>query len=257
MSSTGIQDVNAAGGKSQSDAVRRWGPVIGGSALALYGITRRSLSGLTLAAVGGAAIYLGAKQESLEREPVAHASVLINATPAEIYNFWRNFENLPTFMRHLESVRVTGDGRSHWTAIGPLGARVSWDAEIINQREGESIEWHSLPDSDLLVDGFVHFRPAPADRGTIVRAIVRYTLPRNKTGRNMGHILGKYPEFIMQQDLRRLKALIETGEIPTTEGQPHGPRSVIGKALHLANPDRPLTAEWQINKVLEAMRRIA
>jgi len=234
---------------SDAASFQRWAALIGGSSLALVGLTRRSKSGVAMAAAGGLLAYVGAT--------VARSSVLVNCSPQGAYQFWRNFENLALFMRHLESVSVSGDKRTTWIALGPFGTRITWDAEIVADRANEVIEWQSLPGSRLRVDGSVEFRSAPANRGTIIQAMMRFRPPSGGVGRAVAKIFGKYPNFVMRQDLRRFKALVETGEIPTTEGQTHGPRSLKIAALRLADPDRPLRPESRITEVLNALRRIA
>jgi uncharacterized membrane protein len=244
-------------GSDQTVTWQRWGVMIGGGALAVYGLTRRSPLGLALAAGGGALAYAGSRPEFLQREFFGQSSVLVNVSPEEAYRFWHNFENLPRFMRHLESVEVKGDRRSRWTAIGPLGAHISWEAEIVSERENESITWRSLPGSDIEIDGAVEFRPAPANRGTLIEAWVHFQPPVGAVGRTVAKVFGKDPSFLMEQDLRRFKALMEIGEIPTTEGQSHGPRDMMTAAARLLDPDRPLRREPGITQQLRESRRSA
>jgi len=249
-------------GSDQTVTWQRWGVMIGGGALAVYGLTRRSPLGLALAAGGGALAYSGSRLNSLQREffaqsSVAQSSVLVNASREEVYRFWRNFENLPRFMHHLEAVEVKSDRRSRWTAIGPVGARISWDAEIVNERENESITWHSLPGSDIEIDGAVEFRQAPGNRGTLVEAWIHFQPPAGAAGQAIAKVFGQDPSFLMEQDLRRFKALMETGEIPTIEGQSHGPRDVMTGAARALNPDRPLRRQPGMTQQLRESRRSA
>jgi uncharacterized membrane protein len=248
---------DAGRGSTGSIAAQRWGALIGGGALAIYGLTRRTPAGIAMAAGGGALAYLGAKADAVQRESVARASVLLNCSPQEAYSFWHNFENLPRFMYHLDTVSITGDRRSRWIALGPMGARVAWDAEIISDREAEAISWRSLPGSDLDVEGSVEFRSAPGNRGTLLTATMRFRPPAGSVGHAVAKLLGKNPHFLMTQDLRRLKALIETGEIPTIEGQSHGPRSVPTAIARVLNPDRPIRREASLKEVFEASRRVS
>jgi uncharacterized membrane protein len=117
------------------------------------------------------------------------------------------------------------------------------------------IAWRSLPDSEIYVDGIVKFRNAPANRGTIITVVVVYQPPAGTLGAALAKILGKDPSFMMRQDLRRLKALIEAGEIPTVEGQSHGPRSAVAGASRLLNPDDPIRGEGNLTDIAEARRR--
>ncbi len=243
--------------KPSSSALPRWTALIGGSALAVLGLTRRSKSGLAIAAAGGALAYFGSRAAAGPKELVARSSILLNCSPQKAFQFWRNLENLPRFMRHLESVSAIGDRRSRWIAIGPLGKRLRWDAEIVAERPGELISWRSLEGSDLMLDGFVEFQAAPGDRGAIVFATIIYTPPGGQLGRAAAKMLGKDPSFLMRQDLRRFKALVETGEIPTTKGQTHGPRSRIAAAARLANPDQPFPRNAKLRDAIEAQRRIS
>ncbi len=247
---------DAGRGSTASIAAQRWGALIGGGALAIYGLTRRSPAGYAMAAGGGALAYLGAKTDVSQREFVARSSVLLNCSPQEAYSFWHNFEDLPKFMRHLDSVTVTGT-RSRWVALGPMGARIAWDAEIISDRPGEAISWRSLPGSDVTVDGLVEFRPAPGHRGTLLTVTLRFHSPASGVGQALAKILGKHPNFLMTQDLRRLKALIETGEIPTTEGQPHGPRDITTAVARVMDPDRPIRRDSSLTEVFAASRRVS
>ncbi len=101
-------------------------------------------------------------------------SVTVNRSPEEVYRFWREFENLPRFMQHLEAVRTSGGTRTHWVAKGPAGATVEWDAETVEDRPNERLSWRSLAGSDVRNEGVVRFVKAPADRGTGVHA--RYAM---------------------------------------------------------------------------------
>jgi uncharacterized membrane protein len=251
------RDFLTSSGNTQPGAVSRWGAVLGGGALAVYGITRRSPGGIALATAGGVVAYLAAKSNSLQREPISWSSVLLNCSPREAYRFWRDFDNLPLFMRHLESVSVLDERRSRWIALGPLGKKIHWDAEIVNEREGELITWRSLPGSEIEVDGFVQFRPAPANRGTILFAKIQYRTPKGAAGVALSKMLGKDPSFLMRQDLRRLKALLETGEIPTIEGQTHGQRSAVAAVARVMDPDQPIRGNLEVGELFRAKRRVA
>ena len=235
----------------------RWAPLVGGVGLAMLGLSRRSRAGLFLGAAGGYLIYHGATAKTDPMANVARSSIVIDAPTAEIYRFWRNFENLPIFMHHLDSVTDLGNGRSEWIAIGPMGTRVQWTAEIVNEREGEFIAWRSLPDSEVNVDGFVAFSKATGNRGTLVEAMINFRPPAGAAGRIAARLMGKDPSFMMRNDLRRLKALLETGEIPTTEGQSHGPRSAVAAIARVADPDRPIRRESKLGDVITAKRRVS
>lgn len=136
----------------------------------------------------------------------------------DVYQFWKNFENFPRFMRHLESVQVTGDRRSRWCAKGPAGMRVEWEAETIRDDENEWIAWRSLEGSDVRNSGSVRFVPAPGARGTEVRVRLQYTPPAGALGRGLAWLFGEEPDQQVHEDLHRFKQLMETGEIPMSEG---------------------------------------
>ena len=246
---------DAGSGADRSVQIQRWSALIGGGTLAVYGLTRRSTLGAVVAAAGGALAYLGATADSITHERTARGTVLLNCSPADAYRFWRDFTNLQLFMRHIESVTVDERGRSRWTAIGPMGTHVSWTAEVIGERENEYIAWRSLPGSDLDHEGTVEFRPAPGNRGTIVDAIIRLRPLRGPFAYAVSKMFGKTPRFMMQQDLRRFKALIESGEIPTTEGQSHGPRDLMTGFLRVANPDQPVARNASLARQIAESRR--
>ena len=232
--------------------------IVGGT-FAAYGLSRRSTPGLALAAAGGVLAYAGlsSTKELAQTQKYVQSSVLIDCTPAETYKFWRDLENLPRFMRHVESVSNLEDGKTRWIVVGPGGSRIKWDAEIVSEEENERIQWRSLPGSDISVEGTIEFRSATGNRGTLVNASFIYSAPGGKIGSTIAKIMGKNPKFMLRQDLRRFKALIETGEIPTTEGQSHGRRSLMVGAARMLDPDQPMKRGSRITELFDARRRIA
>lgn len=254
MTQAGTRSRDAGGSISRAVVFQRWGTLVGGSALALFGITRRSKSGIALATAGSLLAYRAARNKQ-SQEFYAEASFAINCAPEEAYRYWRNFENLPNFMRHLESVRVIDNRRSEWTAIGPLGVRLQWTAEIIDEGEFQWIVWRSLPGSDIDQIGSVQFKRAAGDRGTIVTAVLEYSPPAGAVGKALASIVGKDPEFTLREDLRRFKQLLEAGEIPTTDGQPHGPRSALVKTLHVMYPEKRKPTEFEVAQRMVSQRR--
>ena len=140
-------------------------------------------------------------------------SLTINKSPEECYAFWRNFENLPQFMRHLESVTVTGDRTSHWKAKAPAGATVEWDAETLEDRPNELISWRSTEDADVYNAGTVRFERAPGGRGTEVRVDLEYKPPLGKLGSKVAMLFREEPGQQVMDDLRHFKQVMETGEI--------------------------------------------
>jgi uncharacterized membrane protein len=149
-------------------------------------------------------------------------SILIDRPVGEIYAFWRDLENLPRFMAHLNSVTVLDDKRSRWVAKGPAGTEVTWEAEIIDDKPNELIAWRSLPGSTIENAGTVRFEEAPGGRGTIVRVKLQYHPPAGAIGATVAKLFGEAPEKQIPVDLLRIKQLLETGEIARTDGQPAG-----------------------------------
>jgi uncharacterized membrane protein len=146
----------------------------------------------------------------------------INRSPWDLYQFWRNFDNLPRFMKHVKSVNVIDEKRSHWVVDGPAGKSVEWDAEIINDEPNALIAWRSLANATVDNAGSVRFVPGPEGRGTEVRVVIDYIPPAGVVGKWVSMLFGKNPESEIREDLRRFKRVMETGEVPTTEGQPRG-----------------------------------
>jgi uncharacterized membrane protein len=148
--------------------------------------------------------------------------ITVNRSPEELYQFWHNFENLPKFMKHLKSVTVSGGNRSHWVALAPGGGSVEWDAEMTQDIPNQAIGWRSTQESTVQNAGTVHFLPTTGGRGTIIKVDLEYRPPMGALGATFAKMMGESPEHQVMSDLRRLKQLLETGEIPTTQGQPAG-----------------------------------
>lgn len=177
------------------------------------------------AAVAGVMVadVISAIQHSRETGPIRVEKVVaIERSAEELYSFWRQFDNLPRFMRHLETVRVVGQTRSHWIAKGPAGSRVEWDAELVDDRPNELIAWRSLPGADIDNAGSVRFERAPGGRGTFVRVRMEYNPPGGFFGATVAKLLGEDPDTQVQRDLYRFKQVMETGQVTTTEGQSAG-----------------------------------
>lgn len=196
---------------------------LAGAAAAVTGVTLLDVfAGARLRGANGATAT--AEEAGTERGiHFAHA-VTVNRPAAELYAFWRRFENLPRFMRHLESVQETGGGRSHWVAKAPAGRTVEWDAEIVEERPGELIAWRSLPDADVQNRGTVHFAAAPGGRGTVVRVEMQYSPPVGRLGATVARLFGEEPEMQVRDALRVFKQVMETGEVVLSDGSLHGPK---------------------------------
>jgi uncharacterized membrane protein len=154
-------------------------------------------------------------------------SVVVNRSPEELYNFWRDLQNLPKFMYHLQSVQQTGERRSHWVTRGPAGTRVEWDSEITEDRPNELIAWRSVEGADVYNGGSVRFEPKPGGRGTIVKVDMEYYPPGGIAGTAFAMLFNESPEQQIYDDLRRLKQVIETGEVLRSDGSPHGTGDVM------------------------------
>lgn len=149
---------------------------------------------------------------------VAYA-VTIYRPRQEVYGFWRKWQNLPRFARHLKSVEDLGNGRTRWTAEGPNGD-VNWEAETTADVPGERIAWRSVGDSDVPNEGEVVFRDAPMDRGTEVVARLAYDIPYGIVGELAAKMTGNSPEAEIAEAMRRFKCVLECGELFVIEGQP-------------------------------------
>ena len=222
----------------------RWTSLASGAILAALGLVRNDKVGYVLAGIGGALAYRGASgncpvysalginqnqnatpQQRLNRRGVQVTQTFtINKSPEECYRFWRDFKNLPQIMSHLESVQVLDEKRSHWVAKAPsiAGGKVEWDAEIINDEPNALIAWRSLENADVDNAGSVRFVPAPGDRGTEVKVVIDYIPPAGRVGKWVAKLFGEAPDQQIQEDLRKFKRVMETGEFATTKGQPRG-----------------------------------
>lgn len=222
---------------SRNDA-ERYGTLLTGGAMILLGLKQRSLRGALLALAGGGLAYQGVTAQKSLSDTVSNAVgqslelgkskqvektiTISNKTPAELYKIWRNFENLPKFMKHLKSVQVIDENRSHWVTKAPLDSSVEWDAEIVSDQENQLIAWSSVEGADIDNSGFVRFQTAPEGRGTEVKVVLEYTPPGGTVGTAIAKIFGEAPEQQLGDELRNFKMLMEAGEIATTEGQSSG-----------------------------------
>lgn len=213
----------------------RWASGTAGAAMALWAMRRGGLAGGLATLAGAALIVRGATgycpvTEALSANPAERQiarkqgwrsaaavvrSVTIARPSEEVYRFFRTFSNLPRFMRHLESVTVINETRSHWVVRAPLGRTVEWDATITEDQPNERIGWRSDPDAAVRNIGWIEFRRAPGDRGTEVRAAIAYEPPAGQLGRLVAQLWGEEPGKQAHDDLRRLKQVLETGEVPT------------------------------------------
>jgi uncharacterized membrane protein len=210
----------------------RWATAIGGAALVVWGAKKLSRErhpvGALLATTGASLIWRSTRETRARlggaRGTGVEESVAINRGADELFEFWRNLELLPMVMPQLASVEIVGHRRSHWIAKGPAGWRTEWYADIINEIPNQLLAWRTVEGSELVSAGSVHFEHGPVGRGTVVRVKLQYDPPGGRLGAAFAWAFGDDPSHVIREGLRRFKQLMETGEIPTTEGQPRGRR---------------------------------
>jgi uncharacterized membrane protein len=175
-------------------------------------------------------------------------AITVLAPQDEVYRFWRNFENLPRFMQHLESVRVLDDRRSHWKARAPAGTSVEWDAEILDDRPNELIAWRAVGNADVPNRGSVRFQPSPQG-GTEVHVELSYEPPGGRLGSIVAKLLGEEPEIQVASDLRRLKQVIELGEVVLSEA------TVFDRPHPAQPPEKPVNVQTQTREAMQGATR--
>lgn len=144
--------------------------------------------------------------------------VVIARPPREVFDFWNNTRNLPLFLHNVEAVERLENGRSHWIVRGPAGVPLEWDAEIINEIDGELIAWRSLGGADVASAGSVHFEPR-GKRRTEVTVTLQYDPPGGKAGAMLAWLVGKSPAADLRADLTQLKRLLESGQMRATDDE--------------------------------------
>ena len=162
-------------------------------------------------------------------------TITIGRPVGDVYEFWRAFEHLPSFMTNLESVTVTSDGRSHWRARGPAGRTVEWDSEVLEDRPSELIAWRATPGSQIRHAGEVRFRGAPGNRGTEVQVDLQYAPPGGIFGQTVARLFSREPGQQVDTDLRRLKQVLEAREVIRSDATAEG-------ATLIQRPAQPLQA---------------
>jgi uncharacterized membrane protein len=248
MELTAVQDAisSAVEKVSHSDVnihdVERIGSALVGGGLAAYGIGRGGVCGMLLAAGGAALVYRGVTGHCMvyeqlgintaengdvatipakRGERVEH-SVIIHREAEELYDAWRHFKGLPDFMTHLVSVEELNDQRSRWTAKGPLGTKVSWEAEIIEDHPGELISWRSVEGSLVDTAGSVRFEPSGNGSSTQLTVNLKYNPPAGKAGAKIAKLLGVNPDQQIVDDLQRFKKIMEVEQArPAVRSEVH------------------------------------
>lgn len=222
----------------------RWISMIGGGALVLAGLSKKSFGGMLMAAIGGGLIYRGktahcpvydklgiSTKEAFGTELSIEGSTTIYRSVEEVYRFYRDFDNFPRYMKHLDSVTELGPDRSHWVVSLPAGRKLEWDAQIVEDKENELIRWRSLDGADIQHHGEARFVRAPGDRGTEIHLRWKYLPPAGGVGAVIGKLANIFTESTLREELHRLKQILEAGEIATTEGQPSGRDNLEPKEL--------------------------
>jgi uncharacterized membrane protein len=230
--------------KTNVGQAERWISGLAGGALAMYGVARKDWLGVGLALVGGGLLLRGvtghcytyqalnvntAQRTSSTVESIpgkkgirVHRSMSVDRSPEDLYNFWHDVEKAPLYMQNIESVTSTGDRTSHWIARGPLGRKIEWDSELLQDISGRVIAWHAHGKPATANAGKVSFEPAPTGRGTVVTLELDFLQFGGPLGINIGHLFASVPEHEALETLRRFKEIMEAGEIPSIEGQPKG-----------------------------------
>jgi len=162
------------------------------------------------------------KKEREEEAMHVKAAITVRKPREEVYRFWRDLENLPSFMNHVEAVEGNGNGRSHWRVKAPAGATVEWDAEVVEDRPGEALVWRSVEGSQIRNAGAVRFLDAPRNQGTEVHVEFDYGAPGGRLGEAVAKLFGEEPTQQAKDDLRRFKQVLETGFVVRSEGSPEG-----------------------------------
>ncbi len=206
----------------------RIGSVAAGAGLVLYGASRKSLGGILIALLGGALIRrgvtghcdmyekLGINSNQLNTETGVPGNkgikvtrtITVDRAPQDVYRFWRNLENLPKFMEHVQSIRVIDYRRSHWVVKGPAGSDVEWTAQILTDRENSLISWESLPGAEVQNAGSVRFEPVNNGLSTEVKVSMQYLPPAGVIGATVAKLFGEAPDQQLEEDLERFKELL-------------------------------------------------
>ena len=228
--------LNREHGESSTTAaipLQQWAMLATAAAMLGYGISRRSRYGVVLAAAAVPVAYRGVMGQwplsgdgrpaadgntrtalAGERGTRVREAIRLERPIGEVYQFWRQLENLPQFMTHLVRVDQLDNGRSHWVATGPGGVNVEWDAEIINEVRDQVIAWRSLPGADVVTAGSVTFAAVRGGRTTQLTVNLQYEPPAGRAGVLVAAMFGREPSQTIREDLRRVKQMLEAGEIP-------------------------------------------
>lgn len=208
--------------------------VVGG-ALLVFGVRRRTLPGTAAALVGGWLLHrsvpgrsplpdvFGGGDDESETDPVeteVERTITVGKPADELYEMWRDPEQLSQVMGHFADVSPVDEDRLHWTVPGPFGRDLEWKTRFVESRSGEFLQWESLENAAVANEGSIRFAPAPGDQGTEVTLRLRFDPPGGRLGNAAMKFSGFVPAVLAKKALHRFKSLAETGEIPTLEGNP-------------------------------------
>lgn len=233
-SPAGVPSLQGSGRPEANDQGITWPPAtrvlagIAGGALLVQGLRKRGMIGRSLSAVGiglltralgnalpGQLVSLGAVGK---RSIGVEKTIAIDAPADQVWELWSNFENFPRFMTHLREVRKLDEGRSHWVAAGPAGIPVEWDAIVTDWVPRQFIGWASVEGSEIENTGQVRFRSTPAG-ATEIDVRLEYRPPAGAAGHAVASLLGRDPKGAMDDDLVRLKSLLEEEKTRGDEGE--------------------------------------
>lgn len=171
-----------------------------------------------------------------DRQVKLTATTTVGKEPHAVYAYWRHLEQLPDFMAHLDDVTALDSNRSHWRVSAPFGRTVEWDAKIVDDVPGEQLSWRSTKDAEVSNEGTVRFVRAPRDQGTEIHVMLTYDVPGGKLAKALTRWAGEEPHQQLDDDLRRFKQVMETGEVVRSEGAPWGKRARKEFPQHPAQP---------------------
>jgi len=225
--SAGTSLAQIAQGSAASWRRRRWSPAqralagAGGAALAMYGYIRGGLKGMVMCAAGGALVARATANEHLSETLRGHGilverSIFVDAGVPQVFAYWRDLENLPRWMSHVREVRALGGDRYHWVVDGPAGVPVEWESEMIHLEEDREMTWHTVGDSQVGSVGRIRFEPEGG--GTRIRVQMRYMPPGGVLGHAVARAFGADPKTELDEDLARMKGMIEGGRLPRDAG---------------------------------------
>jgi uncharacterized membrane protein len=230
---------HAKGGHHNINQAERWISALTGGALVATGLGRRSTGGMLSALAGGYLLYRGMSGNCMLYKSLGISTadrefgvsqyqgihvedeITINTAPETLYAFWRNFENLPRFMDHVESVQTLGNDRSHWKVKGPAGMDIEWDAEVVGDIENEMISWRSLENAMVPNAGSVRFSRTGDGQGTVVKVALKYAPPAGAIGAAIARLFGEEPHVQLRDDLQNLKRSIESGQVNINQKEDH------------------------------------